>query len=462
MLIKKYSTFILLLMLCFMPGCSEDIILSPAPINPTHPKLLLVPQQYSTIQSAIDSASVNDTILVSPGTYYENINFSGKNIIIKSSGTAENTIIDGSQPVDPNNSSVVKFVTAEDSITAILDGFTITGGSGSWSWPGKVGGGIWIENAQAIVKNCIIQNNSGPTKGGGVYCGYEIGTNLNSSIMSNCVITDNDALAGGSGIHIKFIGSMKIDHCTIANNNIMLETTAQASSSFFSNSIIWLATTTLTYGTPEFNYCDIQGGWTSGVGNIDSDPIFCNSRLGNYNLASNSPCIGAGVNGTNIGALGTCGQDYSRFDYPLEIGTTWNYSYSYTYFHLGDWSYRKGIHYWTVVDSSEFDGDFVRFKIKSVNDDTTANYYNPTPQHIIDSTFFFIDVSTDAVIVRPPSRLGAVQDNIQGYFSGNDSIQIGGRTYQEKIGLTRMYHENATNTHYTELQQLIEYIGKCK
>ena len=45
---------------------------------------LLVPGEYSTIQSAIDASSNDDTILVSEGTYYENINFilnSGRGVV---------------------------------------------------------------------------------------------------------------------------------------------------------------------------------------------------------------------------------------------------------------------------------------------------------------------------------------------------------------------------------------------
>jgi len=462
----EYFLSILILLFLGMQSCEqiqtldpEEEIIDPIdPIDTTNTSLRLVPQQYTTIQSAIISANKYDTVLVSPGTYYENINFIGKNIVVKSSGSAESTIIDGSQPSDPNNSSVVKFVTSEDSITATLDGFTITCGSGSWSWAGKVGGGIWIENAQAVIKDCIIKNNSA-VKGGGLSCGYDNAHQyLNSCVLINCVITNNTSQYDGSGIYVNFYASIDIDHCTLANNNFSLSNTATAALSLISNTIIWFGTTNIVYDGPyEFNYCDIQGGWSTGVGNMDSDPIFCNSLLGNFQVASNSPCIGAGENGSTIGALGSCGLQYSRFDYPLEIGTSWKYSYSYNYSHFGEWFYRKGIHYWTVVDSSVFNNEFIRFTIKSVNDDTTANNNNPTPQHIIDSTFFYVDKGPDIVIVRPPSYGGGIQDNIQGFYSGNDSIQIGGRTYKEKVGLARMYHENMTNTHTKEIQQLLDF-----
>ena len=40
--------------------------------------------QFLSIQEAINVASNGDTILVHPSTYYENINFNGKNIVVAS------------------------------------------------------------------------------------------------------------------------------------------------------------------------------------------------------------------------------------------------------------------------------------------------------------------------------------------------------------------------------------------
>jgi polygalacturonase len=56
-----------------------------------------VPADQPTIQSGINAASNGDTVLVAPGTYKENINFSGKAITLKSSGGARVTIIDGEE-----------------------------------------------------------------------------------------------------------------------------------------------------------------------------------------------------------------------------------------------------------------------------------------------------------------------------------------------------------------------------
>jgi pectin methylesterase-like acyl-CoA thioesterase len=59
-------------------------------------------QQYTSIQSAVQSSAHGDTVLVYPGTYMENVNYSGKNITIASlelttgdPSYRQTTIIDG-------------------------------------------------------------------------------------------------------------------------------------------------------------------------------------------------------------------------------------------------------------------------------------------------------------------------------------------------------------------------------
>ncbi len=101
-----------------------------------HSEIKNVPSQYTTIQAAINAAVNGDTVLVAPGTYFENINFRGKNIVVTStyfqSGNPQvisSTIINGSTPSHLDTASCVIIANHEDS-TAVLQGFTITGGKG--------------------------------------------------------------------------------------------------------------------------------------------------------------------------------------------------------------------------------------------------------------------------------------------------------------------------------------------
>lgn len=110
-----------------------------------------VPADQPTIQAAIDVAQNGDTVLVAPGTYYENINFRGKAITVKSSDGPSATIIDGSA-----NGSVVTFNSGESS-DAVLSGFTIQNGWSTW------GAGIEISDSSPIILGNTIKGNQGET-----------------------------------------------------------------------------------------------------------------------------------------------------------------------------------------------------------------------------------------------------------------------------------------------------------
>ena len=56
---------------------------------------IIVPDDYTTIQGAIDAAVDGDTVLVKPGTYVENISFKGKAITVTSEQGVDVTVIDG-------------------------------------------------------------------------------------------------------------------------------------------------------------------------------------------------------------------------------------------------------------------------------------------------------------------------------------------------------------------------------
>ena len=77
---------------------------------------------FLTIQHAIDTAFVGDTIFVEDGLYAENIDFGGKDVVVMSINGPQNCTISGD-----GISDVVTFQSMESS-TALLGGFTIING----------------------------------------------------------------------------------------------------------------------------------------------------------------------------------------------------------------------------------------------------------------------------------------------------------------------------------------------
>jgi hypothetical protein len=117
-----------------------------------------VPADQPTIQAGINAANPGDTVLVAPGTYYENIAFNGKAITVTSSGGATATTIDGGATP---GLAVVGFGNNETR-SSVLSDFTIrNGGMVTFEsvFTSNAGGGIYIfQSAPTILNNIITAN----------------------------------------------------------------------------------------------------------------------------------------------------------------------------------------------------------------------------------------------------------------------------------------------------------------
>jgi hypothetical protein len=168
-----------------------------------------VPGDFDRIQDAIDASWWYTTILVEPGTYYENLRFKDHNPTVTSylhlypdsTWFIENTIIDGcSLTCGPDSASVVRFVD-NDHPTAVLKGFTIRNGKGTeYIQKGEIndcGGGIYCYYSSPTIINNIITADTA-IYGGGIYC-----CNSSPQILNNMIV-ENAADSGyGGGIAIE-------------------------------------------------------------------------------------------------------------------------------------------------------------------------------------------------------------------------------------------------------------------
>jgi hypothetical protein len=311
-----------------------------------HTEILTVPGEYSTIQNAINASGEGDTVLVSDGTYLENINFNGKNIVVASNYIIDkdplhiiNTVIDGSSPLQPDTASCVLIVSGEDS-TAVLAGFTLTGGTGT-RWTDehgagvyREGGGILVTLSSPTIMNNIIINNEAIDRtavvsagGGGIRAGdsnahiynniiahnkghYGAGIvwNYAAGEMKNNIIIYNSGGEdyGGGGVWTLALGATLIENNVIAYNSVTGSggnkgkgggILVWSTSIIARNNIIWGNTQTSgdqVYlsggGTADMTYSNVEDGFT-GEGNITDDPMFSGGGL---MLLSDSPCIDAG------------------------------------------------------------------------------------------------------------------------------------------------------------------------
>jgi hypothetical protein len=145
---------------------------------------IYVPDDYPTIQDAINASINGDTVIVRPGTYVENIDFMGKATLVSSEKGPSVTIIDGD-----NKERVVNFNSLEGQ-DSILDGFTITKGFETTTG----GGGIYCgENTSPLIINNVITLNTTSKCGGGIFCA------INSApTIRNNWITYNNSDSGGA------------------------------------------------------------------------------------------------------------------------------------------------------------------------------------------------------------------------------------------------------------------------
>lgn len=172
--------------------------------------IIHVPGDQPTIQAGINAGNNGDTVLVAPGTYNENINFSGKGITVKSSGGASVTIIDGG-----GISSVVTFDSNETS-ASVLSGFTLQNGDSTNG--AEEGGGIQIEAASPTIQNNIIQNNKGLNGGGGIGLGFASPLIEHNVIRANTQDSRFSGGIGGGGISVRGASTAEIIGNTIQNN----------------------------------------------------------------------------------------------------------------------------------------------------------------------------------------------------------------------------------------------------
>ncbi len=160
---------------------------------------------FNNIQAAINDANEGDTIIVAEGRYYENINFGGKDIVLRSTDPADSSVVEKTVIDGRYLDSVVMFAGTE-SPACILAGFTVTRGLGHGYWYSNDshGGGLYGNGTVATIEHNVISGNlaSGDNFGDGVGGGiYDCDGIIRFNIIANNTADGDMGRAYGGGLY---------------------------------------------------------------------------------------------------------------------------------------------------------------------------------------------------------------------------------------------------------------------
>jgi hypothetical protein len=246
-------------------GCAAHPETTPVRIVPVG--RLVVTQDSSTgfltISSALDSARDGDTVFVMPGEYREVVKMSRPRHITLLGADPATTTVDATDQY-----SAIELRTDSNRIS----GLTLRNADSH---------GVWVRDGYQFIDHCLIVGNGDR----GVYLSSFAG-NAYANI-THCTVVEN----GEVGIHAaRDDSNTVITDCIIAFNPRGVVTDQPAGNLIVRRNCLFGNGVDLDRVTP-------------GDSNVIQDPRFVDRGNGDFRLKKGSPCIGAGVNRTNLGAF---------------------------------------------------------------------------------------------------------------------------------------------------------------
>jgi len=303
------------------------------------------PADFNNIQAAIDDANDGDIIIVQRGWYDENINFGGKNIVLRSTDPNDPAVVERTVISGGLRTSVVRF-SGNETVNCVLSGFTIR--DGVWAIAGGgIDGGYGTRATiqhNVITSNVVVPPHPFPMlvdcAGAGIF-------NCDGTIQYNTI---SQNLLWGLRVLATYTGGAGLAWCDgtiqyniITGNRIMSGADAGGGGLAYCNGSIRNNIISYNWGLgeggglwgcngiiknciivgnkadvkPQLSSCSepsyscIEGWAGGGVGNIDADPCFADPGNGDFHLKSQggrwdagsqtwvlddvtSPCIDAG------------------------------------------------------------------------------------------------------------------------------------------------------------------------
>lgn len=326
----------------------------------------------TNIQDAVDTVADGGMVIVSNGVYQTGGKIVGgslsnrvavtRPLILASVNGPQVTTILGNPEAGGN---AMRGVYLAHNTT--LSGFTVALGATTTAYDGveteNSGGGVYCEDASAVVNNCIITRNSAIANGGGVMRGTVTHSIVSSNSvyyyaffgwgggaaycsMDNCLIVSNSVFLVGGGA-----SSSTLNNCTVVGNYAYYYPSA-LDSCRATNCIIQF-NSGLGQGICTYDHC-CATSLSGNAGNFPDDPLFVDMTNGDFHLQTNSPCINAANIASFVGATDLDGRprifngnaDVGAFEFQsAEISS------------LASWLHRYGMPADGSADFTDSDGD---------------------------------------------------------------------------------------------------------
>ncbi|RZJ63930.1 MAG: DUF1565 domain-containing protein, partial [Flavobacterium sp.] len=278
------------------------------------------------LQSMINQSAVGNEVWVAEGTYtrtgtesflmkdgvkiYGGFAATGAPSFAERSWKTYITILSGD-----NSKSVIRNVGVTITRTAVLDGFTITGGSADSgaliqnNTASFAGAGMYNNNGAPRLYNVSIINNFSQTLAGAMY-------NSTAPVEIVQSLIANNTAVQSAGAMYNYDSNMQLINSVVSNNNSYYHTggfNGNGGIPEIKNSIIWgnkqgsnisnFASTNIQF---RFYNSIVQGSggsgsWNNNIGvnrggNIDADPLFTNPADNDFTTLEGSPVLEAGRN----------------------------------------------------------------------------------------------------------------------------------------------------------------------
>lgn len=277
----------------------------------------LVPQNYRTIQEAVNAAANGDIVLVADGIYTgdgnRNIELLGKAITVRSLNGAASTTIDAGAS---ESTYFIGFNLHHNETNAtVIEGFTIRGGHAF------NGAGMHLQGSSPTIRHCTFTDNQADCWGAGLYfdgdaspliadCVFDSNISADdggaifglsgSPVITNTRMTNNVGTVTGGAITIFGSGTPKLINSTLVGNSAFFGSAIYSNNLQVTNSIISGNTggSAQIYDgggqwTLDVRHTLVQGGYP-GPGNINATPTFVDVAGGDFHLKANSAGIDDG------------------------------------------------------------------------------------------------------------------------------------------------------------------------